>query len=97
MGETALIQNTVENDHSEATTNSSDVLQSEVPSDAGDKTDEVLTNITNICRQALESRIQLTSENNNRLSRIYNELRQLLSVNEEMQPLPNINLQTQRR
>ena len=96
MGETALIQNTVENDHSEATTNSSDVLQSEVPSDAGDKTDEVLTNITNICRQALESRIQLTSENNNRLSRIYNELRQLLSANEEIQLPSNINLQTQR-
>ena len=68
MDETALIQNTIENDHSEAATDSSDVLQSEVPSDAGDKTDEVLTNITNICRQALESRIHLTFENNNRLS-----------------------------
>ncbi|KAG1175955.1 hypothetical protein G6F71_003753 [Rhizopus microsporus] len=47
MDETALIQNTVENNHIEAVTDSSDVLQSEVPSDAGDRTDEVLTSITN--------------------------------------------------
>ena len=58
MGKTALIQNTVENDHSEAATDSSDVLQSEVPSEAGDRTDEVLIGLTNVCRQALESRIQ---------------------------------------
>ncbi|CEI87469.1 hypothetical protein RMCBS344292_01881 [Rhizopus microsporus] len=97
MGKTALIQNTVENDHSEVATDSSDVLQSEVPSDVGDRTDEVLTNITNICRQALESCIHLTSENKDRLSQIYNELRQLLSANEEIQLPSNINLQTQRR
>ncbi|CEJ03421.1 hypothetical protein RMCBS344292_17406 [Rhizopus microsporus] len=48
MGETVLIQNTVENDHSEAATDSSDVLQSEVPSEAGDRTDEVLTSITSL-------------------------------------------------
>ena len=94
MGKTALIQNTVENDHSEVATDSSDVLQSEVPSDVGDRTDEVLTNITNICRQTLESCIHLTSENKDRLSQIYNELRQLLSANEEMQLPSNINLQT---
>ena len=58
MDETALIQNTIENDHSEAATDSSDVLQSEVPSEAGDRTDEVLIGLTNVCRQALESRIQ---------------------------------------
>ncbi|RCH81827.1 hypothetical protein CU097_005566, partial [Rhizopus azygosporus] len=44
MGETALIQNTVENDHSEVATDSSDVLQSEVLSDAGDRTDECIKN-----------------------------------------------------
>ncbi|CEG64207.1 hypothetical protein RMATCC62417_01225 [Rhizopus microsporus] len=94
MGETVLIQNTVENDHSEAATDSSDVLQSEVPSEAGDRTDEALTGLTNVCRQALESRIHLNFENNNSLLQIYNELRQLLSANEEMQLPPNINLQT---
>ncbi|RCH86024.1 GTPase-activating protein S13 [Rhizopus azygosporus] len=47
MSETALIQNTAENYHSEAVADSSDVLQSEVPSEAGDRTDEVLTSITN--------------------------------------------------
>ena len=67
MGKTALIQNTVENDHSEVATDSSDVLQSEVPSEAGDRTDEVLIGLTNVCRQALESCIHLTFENNNRL------------------------------
>jgi thiamine pyrophosphokinase len=72
------------------------VLQSEVPSEAGSRTDELLTSITNICRQALESRIHLTSENNDKLSQIYNELRQLLSANEEMQLSPNINMQAQR-
>ncbi|CEI97822.1 hypothetical protein RMCBS344292_11947 [Rhizopus microsporus] len=60
MNETALIQNTLENDHSEAITDSSDVLQSEVPSGAEGRTDEVLTSITSVCRQALESRIHLT-------------------------------------
>ncbi|CEG64747.1 hypothetical protein RMATCC62417_01668 [Rhizopus microsporus] len=85
MGETTLIQNIVENDHSEAVADSPNVLQSEVPSDAGDRTDEVLTNITNVCRHTLESRIQLTSENNSRLIQINSELRQLLSANEEMQ------------
>ena len=96
MDETVLIQNTVENDHSEAATDSSDVLHSEVPSEARDRTDEVLTGLTNVCRQALESRIHLTIENNNSLLQIYNELRQLSSANEEMQLPQNINLQTQR-
>ena len=68
MGETALIQNNVENNHIKAVTDSFDVLQSEVPSEAGDRTDEVLIGLTNVCRQALESRIHLTFENNNRLS-----------------------------
>ena len=92
MGGTALIQNTVENNHIKAVTDSSDALQSEVPSDADDRTDELLTGITNVCRHALESRIRLTSENNNKLSQIYNELRQLLSANEEMQFSPNIHV-----
>ena len=60
MSETALIQNTAENYHSEAVADSSDVLQSEVPSEAGDRTDEVLTSITNVCRQVLESHMHLT-------------------------------------
>ncbi|KAG1171745.1 hypothetical protein G6F70_006360 [Rhizopus microsporus] len=47
MGGTALIQNTVENNHIKAVTDSSDALQSEVPSDADDRTDELLTGITN--------------------------------------------------
>ena len=51
-------------DNIEEVTESSNVFQSE----AADRTDEVLTSITNICRQALESRIHLTFENNNRLS-----------------------------
>ena len=42
-------------------------------SEAGSGTDEALTNISNVCKQALESRIHLTFENNNRLSQIYNE------------------------
>ena len=67
MGKTALIQNTVENDHSKVSTDSSDVLQSEVPSEAEGRTDELLTSITSVCRQALESCIHLTFENNNRL------------------------------
>ncbi|CEG65890.1 hypothetical protein RMATCC62417_02577 [Rhizopus microsporus] len=46
-GETALIQNTLEINHIEAITDSYDVPQSEVLSEAGDRTDEVLTNITN--------------------------------------------------
>jgi hypothetical protein len=50
MSETTLIQNTVENNHIEAVTESSDVLQSEAESG----TDELLTNITSVCRQALE-------------------------------------------
>ena len=57
----------------------------------------MLTSITNVCRQALESRIHLTFENNDRLLQIYNELRRLLSANEEMQLPPNINIQTHRR
>ena len=92
MGKTALIQNTVENDHSEVATDSSDVLQSEVPSEARGRTDKVLTSITNVCRQALESRIHLTFENNDRLLQIYNELRRLLSASEEMQLPQNINM-----
>ena len=59
-------------------------------SEAGSGTDEALTNISNVCKQALESRIHLTFENNNRLS-------QILAVNEEIQLPPNINMQTQRR
>ncbi|CEG68708.1 hypothetical protein RMATCC62417_04919 [Rhizopus microsporus] len=93
MGKTALIQNIVENDHIEAVADSSDVLQSEVPTEHRSRTDEVLTSITSVCRQALESHIQLTSENNDRLLQIYNELRQLLSANEEMQLPSNINMQ----
>jgi hypothetical protein len=84
MDKTALIQNTVENNHIEAVIEISGVLQSEVPSEAGSRTDELLTSITNICRQALKSRIYLTFENNSRLLQIYNELRRLLSVNEEI-------------
>ena len=42
----------------------------------------MLTSITNVCRQALESRIHLTFENKDRLLQIYNELKQLLSANE---------------
>ncbi|CAO3693349.1 unnamed protein product [Rhizopus microsporus] len=64
MGETALIQNNVENNHIKAVTDSFDVLQSEVPSDAGDRTNEVLTSITNTVTNV-------------------NELRQLLSANED--------------
>ncbi|PHZ11794.1 uncharacterized protein RHIMIDRAFT_238457 [Rhizopus microsporus ATCC 52813] len=97
MDETILIQNTVESNVIEAVTGSSDMLQSEVPSEAGSRTDELLTSITSVCRQALESRVHLTFENNNRLLQIYNELRQLFSVNEEMQLPPNINMQTQRK
>ena len=59
MGETALIQNTAENYRSEVVTDSSVVLQSEVTSEA-DGTDEVLTSITNVCRQVLESHMHLT-------------------------------------
>ncbi|CEI89037.1 hypothetical protein RMCBS344292_03410 [Rhizopus microsporus] len=73
MDGAALIQNTVKNDHSEAVTDSSNVLQSEVSSETGGRTDELLTGIRSVCRQASESRIRLTSENNNRLSQIYNE------------------------
>ncbi|CEG84099.1 hypothetical protein RMATCC62417_17947 [Rhizopus microsporus] len=97
MNETTLIQNAVENNHIEAVTESSDVLQSEVPSEVGGRTDELLTSITSVCRQVLESRIHLTSENNNKLLQIYNELRRLLPADEEMQLPPNINIQTQRR
>ncbi|RCH85346.1 DiGeorge syndrome critical region protein 14 [Rhizopus azygosporus] len=55
MGEAALIQNTVENDHIEAATDSSDVLQSETPPEAGDRTNELSTSITSVRRQVLES------------------------------------------
>jgi hypothetical protein len=84
MDETTLIQNTVENNHIEAATESSCVLQSEVPFETGGRVDDVLTSIRNVCRQALESHIRLTFENNNRLLQMYNERRQLLSANEEM-------------
>jgi hypothetical protein len=57
MGETTLIYNTVENNHIEEVTESSDVLQSEVPSEAESRTDGLLTSITSVCRQALESRV----------------------------------------
>ncbi|CEG76927.1 hypothetical protein RMATCC62417_11753 [Rhizopus microsporus] len=70
MDETTLIQNTVESNDIEAVIESSDVLQSEVPSQAGSRTDRLLTSITSVCRQALESRIHLTSENNSKLSQI---------------------------
>ena len=70
MGEAALIQNTVENDHIEAATDSSDVLQSETPPEAGDRTNELSTSITSVRRQVLESRIHLTFENNSRLLQI---------------------------
>jgi thiamine pyrophosphokinase len=80
----------MKNNHIEAATESSDVLQSE----AGSRTDELLASITNVYRQALESRVHLTFENNDRLLQIYNELRQLLPANEEMQLPPNINMQT---
>jgi thiamine pyrophosphokinase len=92
-----LIQNTVENNHIDAITESSGVLQSEVPSEAGGRVDEVLTSITNLCRQVLESRIHLTFENRDRLLQIYNEPIQLLPVNEEMQLPSDINMQTQRK
>ncbi|PHZ15979.1 uncharacterized protein RHIMIDRAFT_246582 [Rhizopus microsporus ATCC 52813] len=75
MNETTLIQNTMENNHIEEVTESSNALQSETPSEAGSRTDELLTSITNVCRQALESRIHLAFENNNRLLQIYNERR----------------------
>ncbi|PHZ10877.1 uncharacterized protein RHIMIDRAFT_293093 [Rhizopus microsporus ATCC 52813] len=67
-------------DNIEEVTENSNVFQSE----AGGRTDEVLTSITNVCKQALESRIHLTFENNNRSLQIYNEQRQLLPTNEEM-------------
>ncbi|CEG83726.1 hypothetical protein RMATCC62417_17602 [Rhizopus microsporus] len=57
MSGTTLIQNTVENKDIEAVTESSDVLQSEAPPEAGGRADELLTSITNICRQALNSHI----------------------------------------
>ena len=73
MSGTEFIPNTAENNHSEAVTDSSNVLQSGVPSETGGRTDELLTGIRSVCRQALESRVHLSSENNNRLSQIYNE------------------------
>ena len=47
-----------------------DIFQAEVSSEAKSRTDRLLTNTTNVCRQALESRINLTFANSNRLSRI---------------------------
>ena len=44
------IQNTVENNHIEAVTESSDVLQSEVSSETEGRTDELSTSITSVCR-----------------------------------------------
>jgi hypothetical protein len=70
-----FIQNTVENNHSEAVTENSDMFQAEVSSEAESRTDRLLTNITNVCRQDLESRINLTSTSSNRVLQIYNELR----------------------
>ena len=57
----------MESNDIKAVTESSNVLQSEVSSKAGVRADEVLTSITNVCRQALKSRIHFTFENNNRL------------------------------
>ncbi|CEG82528.1 hypothetical protein RMATCC62417_16587 [Rhizopus microsporus] len=54
MDETTLIQNTVGSDHNEAVAEISDVFQAEISSEAESRTNELLTNITSVCRQALK-------------------------------------------